>query len=124
MKCPTGKITFTTRISAWQVAIKKGNEYNHKLVPYHCPICKRIHLTKRDDTVKGSTIPHKVGARINLETGELAVKRKKRKYKKPKVYINTKSFYQEQYTKQKMEKIPEWKKKILRLVLRLLRIKT
>lgn len=81
MKCPTGKITFTTRISAWQVAIKKGNEYGNKLVPYHCPICKRIHLTKRDDTVKGSTIPFKVGNRINITTGE-RIRRKKHKTKR------------------------------------------
>ena len=116
MICPTEKVTFTTRISAWQSAIKNGNRFNHKLVPYHCKFCKRIHLTKREDTVKGSTIPYKVGLKLNTITGEkIEVKRKK--YKKPKIYSPMPK------KPSIVATIPPWKKKILRWVIKILKIK-
>lgn len=115
MSCPTGKITFTTRISAWQWAIKDSNKFGHTLRPYTCKYCRRFHLTKREDTVRASTIPFKVGMRLNLQTGEI-IKKIPKKHKKPKVY------YPMPKKPVILKEVPEWKKKILRFIIRLLKI--
>lgn len=117
MACPSGKIVFTTRLSAWQAAIQKGNKYNHKLAPYTCPFCGKFHLTKRESTVKGSTIPHRVGARLNLETGTI-YKKSVNKHKKSKL------FKMPNYNKPRfVDTIPPWKKRILKFIIKILRIK-
>lgn len=122
MSCPTGKIPFNTKLSAWQASIKKGNKYNTTFAPYHCTFCQKIHLTKRKDTIKGSTMPYKVGLRLNTFNGEII----KKKYKRHKAYhLQTKKMPKSKDTTEPniLVGVPEWKKKILRFVIKLLKIK-
>ena len=120
MSCVTGKVEFTTKISAWQSAIKNSNRFSHKLVPYHCKFCGKRHLTKREDTVKGSTMPFKVGMKLNTITGE-KIKVERKKYKKPKLKNIFKMPKPEKPSI--VAKIPPWKKKILKFVIWILKIK-
>lgn len=119
MSCITGKVIFTTKISAWQSAIKNSNRFNHKLVPYHCKFCGKIHLTKREDTVKGSVIPYKVGMKINTITGD-KIKFERKRYKKPKLRTIFKMPKPEKPNR--LKDVPMWKKKILKFVIWILKI--